>query len=47
MTSIDSMKYKARVIAKGFTKKEGIDFTEIFSPMIIYKAIRIMLSLVV
>lgn len=34
------------MVAKGFTQKEGIDFTEVFSPVVKYKIIRIMLSLV-
>ena len=43
----EQIKYKARLVAKGFTQKEGIDFGEIFSTVIKYKSIRIMLSLVV
>lgn len=39
-------KYKARLIAKGFTQKEVIDFNEIYSPVVRYTSIRILLSLV-
>jgi len=41
----ESVRYKARLVAKGFTQKEGVDY-EIFSPVVKYKTIRIMLSLV-
>lgn len=43
----EPVKYKARLVAKWFTQKKGIDFTEIFSPVVKYKTIRIMLSLIV
>ena len=39
-------KYKARLIAKEFSQKAGIDFHEIFSPVVKLVSIRILLALV-
>ena len=37
--------YKARLLAKGYTQKEGIDYDETFSPVAMLKSIRILLSI--
>jgi hypothetical protein len=39
-------RYKARLFAKGYSHKEGIDFHEIFSPFVKIVSIQIVLALV-
>jgi hypothetical protein len=38
-------KYKARLIAKGYSQVEGIDFGEIFSPVAKLTSVRFLLSI--
>ena len=43
---VEQKRLKARPVVKGFTKKKGIDYTEVFSPIVKHTSIRIILSLV-
>jgi len=40
-------RYKVRLLVKGFSQKEGIDFTKIVSPIVKISSIRVILGLVV
>ena len=40
------VKYKARLVVKGFNQKQGIDFDEIFSPVVKMSSIQVVLGLV-
>ena len=39
-------RYKDRLVVKGFAQKKGMDFDEIFSPVVKMTSIRTILSLV-
>ena len=39
-------RYNARLVAKGFSQKKGVDFDDIFSPMVKMTSIRVIFGLV-
>lgn len=43
---VEEPRYKARLVAKGFSEVEGIDFHEVFSPVVKHRSIRNVLALV-
>ena len=40
-----SVKFKARLVAQGFTQKPGEDFDETYSPLVRFESIRVIISL--
>jgi Reverse transcriptase (RNA-dependent DNA polymerase) len=41
----EGVRYKVRLAAKGYSQVEGVDFNEVFSPVVKHTSIRVLLSL--
>lgn len=41
-----SKRFKARLVAKGFTQKKGVNFNDVFSPVVKHISIQILFSMV-
>lgn len=47
LTGSDPKRFKARLVANGYTQKEGVDFKEVFSLVFRHASIRVILALIV
>lgn len=43
--SDDKVRYRARLVAKGFTQREGVDYKETYSPVLRYSTLRLLFAL--
>lgn len=43
--SINEIRYKARLCGKGYSQKKDFDYNEVFSPVVHYDSVRILLAI--
>ena len=43
---MEDARFKTRLVAKGYTQKEGVDFNKVFSLVVKHSSIRVLLAMV-
>lgn len=47
MKGVELDNFKARLVARGSTQKEAIEFNEVFSPVVKHRSIKLLLAMVI